>query len=244
MMREWNGKRYWLVGASEGLGRALAVRMSRTGVELVLSARSEDRLRELADELPGRCDVVPCDVQDVRSVEKAVEMAGDVDGIVHLAAVYWPMKATEWDPEKAETMADVNLTGCMRLLGRVVPAMVAKGNGHIVLTGSLSGYRGLPGNIGYGTTKAALMNLAQSMRADLAATGVEVQLVNPGFIRTRLTEKNDFTMPSIMEPETAAQVVFDHMNGDTLTRAFPFWFSLVFRLGRFLPDAIWYRIFR
>ncbi len=243
-MRDWAGKRYWIVGASEGLGRALAVLMSRSGVELVLSARSEDRLHDLAEELPGRARVVPCDVADVASVERAVDAAGEIDGIVYLAAVYWPMKAIEWDPAKAEAMADINLGGCLRVIGRVLPAMVRRGHGHVVLTGSLSGYRGLPGNIGYGTTKAAIMNLAESMRADLMDSGVEVQLVNPGFIRTRLTEKNDFAMPGLMEPEAAARKVFEHMNGDALSRAFPFWFSLVFRMGRFLPDALWYRIFR
>ncbi len=243
-MREWAGKRYWIIGASEGLGRALAMLMSRSGVELVISARSDDRLHELADELPGRARVVPCDVSDTASVERAVEAAGEVDGVVYLAAVYWPMKATEWDAAKAEAMADINLGGCLRVVGRVVPGMIRRGHGHIVLTGSLSGYRGLPGNVGYGTTKAAIMNLAESMRADLHGTGVEVQLVNPGFIRTRLTEKNDFAMPGLMEPEAAARTVFEHMNGDALSRAFPFWFSLVFRLGRFLPDALWYRIFR
>ena len=243
-MREWAGKRYWIVGASEGLGRALAHLLSRTGVELVLSARSEERLRDLADTLPGRATVVPCDVQDADSVARAAEAAGDVDGVIHFAAVYSPMPATAWDAEKVEQMVDVNLGGCVRVLGRVVPRMVERGHGHIVLAGSLSGYRGLPGNIGYGTTKAAIMNLAESMRADLSGTGVEVQLVNPGFVRTRLTDKNDFRMPAMMEPEEAARLVFEHMNGDALTKAFPFWFSLVFRLGRFLPDALWYRIFR
>lgn len=243
-MREWAGKRYWIVGASEGLGRALADKMSRTGTELVLSARSEDRLHELAEALPGRSRVVPCDVQDRASVERAADAAGEIDGLVYLAGLYWPMPATRWETDKVEAMADVNLGGCLRVLGSVVPGMLARGRGHIVLTGSLAGYRGLPGNIGYGATKAAIINLAQSMRADLSDTGVEVQLVNPGFIRTRLTDQNDFAMPGIMEPEVAAQRMFEHMNGDALTSAFPFWLSLVFRLGRFLPDAIWYRMFR
>ena len=242
-MRDWAGKRYWIIGASEGLGRALADKLSRAGVELVLSARSEDRLRELADALPGRTHVVPCDVQDVASVERAVESAGDVDGLVYLAGVYWPVKATEWDTGKAETMADVNLGGCLRVLGRAVPRMLKRGRGHVVLAASLSAYRGLPGSIGYGASKAGIMNLAQSMRADLDGTGVEVQLVTPGFVKTR-TDKTRSRMSATVEPEQAARHVFEHMNGDALTRAFPFGPSLAVRMGRFLPDGLWYRMFR
>lgn len=242
-MRDWANKRYWLVGASEGLGRALAERMSRTGVDLVLSARSEERLHELAEALPGRARIVPCDVQDVASVEQAVADVGEIDGLVYLAGAYWPLSAKAWDTDKVETMADVNLGGCLRVLGRVVPGMIERGHGHIVLTGSLAAYRGLPGTIGYGASKAAMMNLAESMHIDLARTGVDVQVVNPGFIRTRLTDRNDFAMPGIMEPEAAARIVFEHMNGDALTRAFPFWFSLVFRLGRILPSSLWRRLF-
>ena len=242
-MRDWAGKRYWLVGASEGLGRALAHKLSVTGVELILSARSEDRLADLAAALPGRARTVPCDVTDDASVRAAAEAAGDINGVVVLAGDYWPMKASEWNAEHALSMAECNFVGCLRLLGHVVPAMVARDRGHIVLTGSLAGYRGIPGMIGYGASKAAVMNLAESLRADLRKTGVEVQLVNPGFIRTRMTEKNDFPMPMIMEPDVAARHVFEHMNGDTLSRSFPAPLSALFRLGQFLPDWAWYALF-
>ena len=190
-MRDWRGKRYWLVGASEGLGRALAQRLSRAGAELVVSARSAERLDELVRELPGRARAVTVDVADRASVERAAAEAGEIDGLVYLAAVYWPMSAREWEPERAEAMADVNFTGCLRVLGTALPGMVERGRGHVVLTGSLAAFRGLPGAIGYGASKAAVMSLAETMRADLRGTGVEVQLANPGFIQTRLTDKND-----------------------------------------------------
>ncbi len=124
-MREWQGKRYWLMGASEGLGRALAHQMSRVGAELVLSARDEARLRTLADELPGRSRVVRCDVTDGGSVAEAAEAAGEIDGFVWLAGIYWPIDARSWDAEKIEAMAEVNFVGCLRVLGHVVPPMVA-----------------------------------------------------------------------------------------------------------------------
>nr|WP_217430500.1 SDR family NAD(P)-dependent oxidoreductase [Sulfitobacter algicola] len=232
-----------MVGASEGVGRAVAHVMSRSGVEVIVSARDEERLQELVAELPGKASYVPVDVSDLEQVQKAAAEIGKIDGVVFLAGVYWPMKATELDAEKATTMVDINFTGAMRVVGAVLPDMVERDEGHIVLTGSLSGFRGLPGAIGYGASKAGVMYLAESMRADLKGTGVEVQLVNPGFVKTRLTEKNDFKMPFIMEPEEAARAIFDHMNDDSFKKSFPWAFSMVFRLSQFLPDWLYYRIF-
>ena len=212
------------------------------GVSLVLSARSEDRLEALADELPGQAKAVPCDVTDEASIAKALEAAGDIDGVVYLAGTYWPMKAGEWDAEKVNTMAEVNFLGACRVMGQVVPMMTARDRGHIVLTGSLSGYRGLPGSIGYAASKAGVMVLAEGMHADLQGTNVEVQLVNPGFIKTRLTEKNDFRMPQIMEPEAAAQHVFEHMGSDNFKRDFPAGLATTLRGMNSLPDGLYYKI--
>jgi short-subunit dehydrogenase len=242
-VRDWTGKRYWIVGASEGLGRALALAISRAGAEVVVSARNPDRLESLVASLPGRASSVPVDVSSRASVEEAAAAIGPVDGLVHLAALYWPMKATEWLPAEAEAMADVNFTGTVRTVGAVLPGMLARGSGHIVLTGSLAGYRGLPGAIGYGASKAAVIHLAENLRADLRATGVEVQLANPGFIRTRLTDKNDFAMPFIMEPEAAARQMFELMEHGAFRRNFPTGFGLAFRAAQFLPDWIYYRLF-
>lgn len=246
-MRDWQGKTYWIVGASEGLGRAVAHALSRVGVNLVLSARSADRLEGLAAELPGRARAVAMDVTDADSVRRAAEQAGDIDGMIYLSGAYWPFGARDWHGEErtgqAVAMAEVNFVGALRTVGAVVGPMVARGHGHIVLTGSLAGFRGLPGAIGYCPSKAGIMSLAESMRADLRGSGVDVQLVNPGYVRTRLTDKNDFRMPAIMEPEDAARQIFEHMSGDAFRRSFPFWFSTIFRVGQFLPDWLYFRLF-
>ncbi len=242
-MRTLSGKTYWLVGASEGLGRALALKLSQAGCNLVLSARGTDSLEALTRELPGNARVVPCDVSDRASVVRAAQAAGEFDGLVFLAGVYWPFPASEWNAEQTEAMFDINLTGAARVLGQVVPMMVARKSGHIVLTGSLSGYRGLPGSIGYSSSKAGLMHLAESMHCDLRGSGVDVQLANPGFIRTRLTDKNTFSMPFLMEPAQAAGEIVTLMRQTRFQRAFPWLFSLVFRGGNFLPDWAYYRIF-
>lgn len=242
-MREWQGKRYWLVGASEGLGREVAMALSRVGAEVIVSARSQDRLDALVADLPGKARAVAVDVSDRASVEAAAAGIGEIDGMVYLAGVYWPMAAQEWNAEQAEAMADVNFTGAVRTIGAVLPGMIARGSGHVVLTGSLSGFRGLPGAIGYGASKAGVMYLAESMQADLRGTGVDVQLINPGFIRTRLTEKNDFAMPFIMDADAAAREFFEHMNDDAFKKSFPLVFSWMFRISQFLPDWAYYRLF-
>ncbi|WP_296430075.1 SDR family NAD(P)-dependent oxidoreductase [Yoonia sp.] len=242
-MTNWQGKRYWLVGASEGLGREVAFCLSRAGAEVIVSARSDDRLKELVADLPGQASYVTVDVTDRTAVEAAAAQIGDIDGVVYLAGVYWPMKAQEWDNEKADMMGEVNFLGASRVVGSVIKNMVAKNAGHIVLVGSLSGFRGLPGAIGYCSSKAGMMSLAESMQADLRTSPINVQLVNPGFIKTRLTEKNDFNMPFIMSPEDAAKEVFEHMNTEHFKKSFPMVFSWVFRLSQFMPDWMYYRLF-
>lgn len=242
-MRDWAGKRYWLVGASDGLGAALALQMSRAGAEVIVSARSQDKLDALVADLPGKGRAVPVDVSDDASVAQAAQDVGEIDGVVFLAGVYWPFSAAVWDAAQATAMADINFTGLVRVMGQVVPSFVERDAGHIVITGSLSGFRGLPGSIGYTASKAGTMSLAECMYADLRKTGVQVQVANPGFIRTQLTDKNDFKMPFLMEPEQAAREMFEHMGTDSFKKSFPWLFSLVFRGSQFLPDWLYYRIF-
>lgn len=186
-MRDFKGKRYWLVGASEGLGLALARKLSAAGAELILSARTAEALQTAAATLPGPATILPVDASSTESVQAAAAQLPDLDGMVFLAGVYWPMRAQDWNAEQAEAMANINFTGCVRAVGAALPGMVARNRGHIVITGSLSGFRGLPGAIGYAASKAGTMVLAESLYADLRKTGVTVQLANPGFIRTRLT---------------------------------------------------------
>ncbi|MEO9574782.1 MAG: SDR family NAD(P)-dependent oxidoreductase [Lentilitoribacter sp.] len=238
-----HGKRYWLVGGGDGLGKALAQHMSRAGIEVVVSSRSEDKLAALVEELPGKASYQTVDIADDASVKAAAEAVGEIDGVVLLAGVYWPFSAREWNAEQATTMADINFTGFMRVLGQVVPKFVERGAGHIVITSSLSGFRGLPGSIGYTASKAGTMSLAECMHADLRKTGVRVQVANPGYIRTQLTDKNDFNMPFIMEPEDAAREMFELMLTDRFKKSFPRAFSLLFRGGQFLPDWAYFRLF-
>lgn len=239
---QFAGKCYWLVGASEGLGLALAQGLAAEGAKVILSARDPARLVEACGRVP-RASAVVVDVADTASVAAAVVEVGAVDGVVFLAGVYWPMTAQEMDAAQLEAMCDVNFTGLARIVGAVLPAMVARGTGHLVITGSLSGFRGLPGALGYAASKAGVMALAESLYADLRGTGIRVQLANPGFIRTRLTAKNVFSMPFLMEPEQAAAEMLKLMKSNGFKASFPTVFSWLFRGSQVLPDWLYYRIF-
>ncbi|WP_170349688.1 SDR family NAD(P)-dependent oxidoreductase [Ruegeria atlantica] len=239
-MSSFVGKTYWIVGASEGLGRALAEALSRQGAHLILSARNTERLTEICSALPN-AQAVPCDVTDLDAVRRAAVEAGEVDGLVYNAGAYEPMRSADWNSEAVLAMTDVNYTGALRVLGEVVRRFVRRGRGDITLIGSLSGYRGLPAAVGYAASKAALVSLAETMRFDLAGTGVTVRIVNPGFIKTRLTEKNTFKMPMLMTPEDAADRVVKAMSRRRFRTDFPAPFSWLVRLIDYLPDWLIYR---
>jgi len=239
-MTQFSGKTFWLIGASEGLGRALAKRLDGEGARVILSARNGDRLEQLRDELQNAL-VVPLDVTDTAAVQKAAASVGPLDGVIYNAGAYEPMRATDWDSDAALRMSDVNFTGALRVLGEVVPGFVRQGRGDITLVGSLAGYRGLPAAIGYGASKAALVSLAETMRFDLKGTGITVRLVNPGFIKTRLTAKNSFRMPMLITPETAAEHVLKAMRKRRFRTDFPAPFSWAIRCMDYLPDILVYR---
>lgn len=239
-MSSFNGKTYWIIGASEGLGRALAEALGHQGAHLVLSARNAERLQAICASLP-KARAIPMDVTDPDSVRRAVAEAGEVDGLVYNAGAYDPMRSGDWDTEAALAMTDVNYLGALRVLGETVPGFVQAKRGEITLIGSLAGYHGLPAAIGYGASKAALISLAETMRHDLAGTGVTVRIVNPGFIKTRLTEKNAFKMPMLMTPEDAADRVIRAMGRRRFRTDFPAPFSWLVRLIDYLPDILVYR---
>ncbi|WP_171006821.1 SDR family NAD(P)-dependent oxidoreductase [Shimia litoralis] len=239
-MIDMTGKTYWLVGASEGMGRALAHELNDAGARLILSARNRDRLTSLCSELRN-AQAVPLDVTDLEAVRDAARQLGHIDGVIYNAGAYDPMPAQEWDSDAALQMVDVNFVGAMRVLGEIVPRFVQQGYGDITLVGSLAGYHGLPAAVGYGASKAALLSLAETMRFDLRESGVVVRIVNPGFIKTRLTEKNDFKMPMLMSPETAAHRVFKAMRSRRFRTDFPAPFSWGIRIVGLIPDWLLYR---
>lgn len=239
----FSGKTYWLVGASEGLGRAIAQSLHAEGADLILSARNQSELESLANEL-GRARALAIDVTDQASLEAARASVTKIDGLVYCAGTYHPMSALEWDSQKALQIVDVNFLGAIRILGLVLPEMIERNQGHVVLIGSLASYQGLPGAIGYGASKAALVHLAENLYCDLQDTKIKVQVINPGYIETQLTDKNDFKMPQIMNPNEAAERCLKIMKSKKFKAAFPAPFKWFFVLGRFLPYKLYAWFFR
>jgi NADP-dependent 3-hydroxy acid dehydrogenase YdfG len=165
MRSDVNGKTYWVVGASEGLGAELARQLDGLGATLVISARSAQKLGALAKELSDATPIA-MDVTDNASVTNAIETAGDVDGVIYCVGQYTPMKTKDWDLETSLGVIDANYLGAVRLFAGVAPALFKRRTGHIVVIGSLAGFHGLPGAIGYSSSKGALMQLCENMFMD------------------------------------------------------------------------------
>tara|TARA_B100000902_G_scaffold255087_1_gene241522 strand:+ start:802 stop:1536 length:735 start_codon:yes stop_codon:yes gene_type:complete len=243
-MRDFKDKTYWIVGASEGLGRSIAHQLAEIGARVIISARNEERLIELSMEIGSNSLVLPMDVSDESSVRKAFsKLPKTLDGFVFVSGVYWHISASSWDREKVEEMVDVNLVGAMRCLGHLVPKFTRQGFGHIVLTGSIAGYRGLPGSVGYCASKAGLMSLAETLKIDLAKDNISVQLLNPGYIKTRLTDKNPYKKIYVMTPEKAAEFSVIHMKSDRFQSSFPRVFSIISKIIKNFPDWLYFKIF-
>lgn len=242
-----SGKRIWLIGASEGIGRELAIELAQVGAILGLSARNQTRLEELRAACGGDVHAIAaCDVTNNDSVRNAWEVMaaswGAPDIIIYNAGAYDPMPAQKFNLASIEAMVDVNFRGALRMLDCALPTLIQKHAGHIVLVGSVAGYRGLPDAMGYGASKSALIHLAENLMCDLQPYGIRTQIVNPGFVKTRLTDKNNFAMPGmITAPQAAAQII-KGLQSNRFEIAFPFVFAAVMKLLRFLPSGLYFKL--
>lgn len=235
---DWSGKRVWLVGASSGIGAALAGELARRGARVALSARSVDRLRALA--IQGAL-LLPCDATDTTGLAGAraslLAAWGCVDLVIYLAGDYVPMRAADFDLAVAEKVVTVNFNAAMRLAATVLPDLRAGGG--IAFVASVAGYRGLPRALAYGPGKAALIHFAEVLHLDLAPKGIGVWVINPGFVATPLTAKNDFAMPALQTPEQAANATVDGFKSANFEIHFPKRFTRLMKLLAILPYR-WY----
>ena len=242
-LTQWDGKRVWLIGASTGIGEALARLLDQLGCKQMLSARSGDKLASLAGELK-HATALPMDITDQPAVEEAFESVvsalGGIDLVVFMAGTYSEMSVKAFDLQKVRQQIDVNLNGTMGVLSKVLPRMIEQHAGHLAIVSSVAGYRGLPNSLAYGPTKAALINLAEALHLELKPHNVGVSVINPGFVDTPLTQKNTFPMPFLITADKAAQEIVDGLEKGQFEIHFPKAFTRSLRMLRVLPYSLYF----
>lgn len=243
-MDNFQNKNIWIIGASSGIGHALATELSSRGANLILSARSADKLEKLKFELAGHHHVFPVEINNLDGLQNALkfiqEQCGHIHSIINFAALYEPTSIKDMNIEKARLLIDVNLTGSLNLIYVALPILESQGHGQFVLCGSVAGYRGLPNGQPYSATKAAIINLAESLKIE--NPNLDIKLINPGFVRTPLTDKNDFEMPMMIEPQQAAKVIADGLLKKNFEIHFPKKFTIFMKILRLLPNACYFKI--
>ncbi len=242
----WPGKRVWLVGASTGIGRATAELLHQRGAQVVASARNAATLGELAAHCPG-LQSLPLDAgrePEVLAAAAHLLQAGPLDLVLYCAGTYSAMRAQEMDSAEIAHHVQVNYLGAVHTIAAVLPGMLARGAGHISVVSSVAGFRGLPKSLAYGPTKAALINLAETLYMDVHDAGVGVSVINPGFVQTPLTAQNAFHMPALITPAQAAIELVAGLERGLFEIHFPKRFTRWMKLLRLLPYSIYFRITR
>lgn len=240
---EWRDLRVWVVGASSGIGEGLAVALLARGARVAVSARRVAELERMAALHGTRALAVPLDVTDAAAVTPALQRVvsawGGVDLVVLCSGSHQPVRAWELDAADARRLVDVNINGVLNCLPPVVHQLLLQRAGGVAVVSSVAGYGGLPTALVYGATKAALINLSETLYLDLAPRGIGVYVINPGFVKTPLTDRNTFAMPALISVEAAAAAIIAGFARGDFEIHFPKRFTLWLKLLRLLPYR-WY----
>ncbi|MFO1256917.1 MAG: SDR family NAD(P)-dependent oxidoreductase [Gammaproteobacteria bacterium] len=241
-VKTYSNKVIWIIGASSGIGKALSKELASRGARMVLSARRQQALEAIKISLPGDGHSIHAlDVRDqnsISTISKAIHnQYGRLDSVIFLAAAYKPTKLDVMDLADVHQMIETNLLSAFYIIKSTIPYLLNQKSGQIALCGSVAGYIGLPGGQPYSATKAAIINLAESLRSELPKM-IDVKIINPGFVKTDLTAKNNFSMPLIIEPEEAAKCIADGLLKKGFEIHFPKKFTLILKMIRLLPYAI------
>lgn len=242
---DWSNKRVWIIGASTGIGAALASQLHALNSKVAVSARSADKLDAMVAQLGAeRTIALPLDITRVETIkaaeEKLVAAWGGYDLVVFMAGDYTSMRAWELDLKVAKQMVSINWEGILNGLSIVIPRLMQAGNGGIALVSSVAGYRGLPKSLVYGPTKAALINLAEVLYLDLKEKGLDIYVICPGFVKTPMTDKNDFKMPSLITPEEAATEIIKGFKKGEFEIHFPKNFTRMLKTLQLLPYSLYF----
>lgn len=241
-------KCYWIIGASSGIGKALAFELDKQGHSLILSARRKELLVELNHQLNGNHSVVPVDVSALQSINSALENIQTdnitIDSVIFMAGIYAPGPIIDMDIEHVKNIIDVNFTGCINVIHCVLPILRQQQHGQIAICSSVASYRGLPNGQIYSATKAALSNFTESLKIETKEFGIDVKLISPGFVKTPMTDKNDFKMPMIIEPESAAKAIIKGLDSNAFEIHFPKRFTYLMKILQMIPYYIYFKFIR
>ncbi|MFO1243520.1 MAG: SDR family NAD(P)-dependent oxidoreductase [Rickettsiales bacterium] len=239
----------WIIGASHGIGAALAKKLAADGHHLALSGRDVAALTAVRDSFPhGYHHVLPLDVTDDAGFPKAIEHLNAhwprIDRVIYNSGISPVVTEGIFDPATFRKVLDVNLIGAFVCASAMLETWKKQGGGHLAMVASVAGYRGLPHALSYCASKAGLICLAESLAMELHPLGVKVQVVNPGFVKTRLTDKNDFPMPMMISAEEAAIAFARGLEKDVFEINFPKRFTFLMKLLSLLPDALYFYVMR
>ena len=239
-----NKKTIWITGGSTGIGKALAIKFASKGWNVAISARRESLLEEISDENEN-IHGFPLDVTDKSKCKEVFQQIKDkfqeIDVCFFSTGTWNPKKEKDIDVEQIEDVFKVNFFGTLNSIKAVEEYFKNKKEGIITIVSSIAGYRGLPNSTGYGPSKSALNNLAESLYFDFKRSNVRVCLVSPGFIKTPMTDKNDFKMPFLKTTEYAADKIYDgRVNKNVFEIHFPKSLTLILKLLSFLPSKIYF----
>ena len=237
-----NQKKIWITGASTGIGKAVAEKFSKEGWKVAISARREELLKNIAQD--NNIFDYPLDVTDEKKVgevfKKIIEDFKNIDLCIFGAGTYEPKLEKEISQEQIRKTMEVNFFGVVNCIKTVEEYFKNKKNGHISIVSSIAGYRGLPNSSGYGPSKAALSNLAESLYFDFKKHNVRISLISPGFIKTPMTDKNKFRMPFIKSPEFAADKIYNGLvKSNAFEITFPKQLTIIFKFFKILPNRIY-----
>ena len=242
------GKIAWITGASSGIGHALALRLAGRGWMVAASARGRAGLDSLVVEMPDRIRAFELDVIDVSAAAETARQIeadmGPIDLAVLNAGSYFPTTAEDFSIANFRRTVEVNLMGEVNCMGGIVPSMLSRRSGHIVLMGSLTAFVGLPTAASYGATKAALNSVAQAFKPDFERFGITISVINPGFVKTPATDKNSFPMPFLIGVDEAVDHIVRGIDRKAFDISFPWQMSILIRLLASLPSWVKFAITR
>ncbi len=224
-----------IIGASHGIGEALAQEYAKEKNHLFLAARDFNALSSIKKQLQSNVEIFVLDVVDEKNVKEVLEKIEQIDLFIYCAGTYKPMPANEIDLKEAKKINEVNFVGALNCLDVVVKKMIKQKSGHIALIASVAGYIGLPKSFAYGASKAALINLAETLYAELSPFNIDVSVINPGFVKTRLTDLNDFKMPAIITAQEAAVIIIKDLKAKKFEIHFPKKFTIWLKILKILP---------